>query len=183
MAVSVCDLAKAKAVEMAKGSSLEERKKRLQQLKKTTKCTACGQKGHWAMDLECPKKAIRPEGHLAHAPVGGDSDSDDDEGYSFGVVDLAGSASSSGAAYVAAALMANKPKSPLVVPPVPPVKPAPAKKPLPPPTATQKAPSCLRSRVTHGGRPDIPAAPSGSFGSSLERGECFKRGPFRGQRL
>ena len=66
------------------------------------------------MDPDCPKKAIRPEGHLAHAPVVYDSDSDDDEGYSFGVVDLAGSASSTGAAYVAIALVATKRKSPLV---------------------------------------------------------------------
>ena len=49
-------------------------------------------------------------GHLAHAPVVYDSDSDDDEGYSFGVVDPT-SASSSSAAYVATALMATKPKS------------------------------------------------------------------------
>ena len=51
-----------------KGPSLEERKKRLQQLKKTTKCTACGQTWHWAMDPECPKKAIRPDGAPRSCP-------------------------------------------------------------------------------------------------------------------
>ena len=111
MAVSVCGLVRAKAVDKGKGPSLEERKKRLQPLKKTTKCTACGQKGHWAMDPECPKKAVRPEGHLAHTLISDDSDGDDDEGYSFGVVDLAGT-SSSNAAYVATAYMATKHKSP-----------------------------------------------------------------------
>ena len=37
-------LGKGKGRGKGEGPSLEERKKRLQQLKKTTKCTACGQK-------------------------------------------------------------------------------------------------------------------------------------------
>ncbi len=35
--------------------SLEERKKRLMELKSRTSCQACGQRGHWARDPECPK--------------------------------------------------------------------------------------------------------------------------------
>jgi hypothetical protein len=36
--------------------SLEDRRKRLEELKKKTKCQACGQIGHWAGDNVCPKK-------------------------------------------------------------------------------------------------------------------------------
>jgi hypothetical protein len=36
------------------GVSLEERKARLIKLKQQTKCSKCGEKGHWAADPECP---------------------------------------------------------------------------------------------------------------------------------
>ena len=37
--------------------SLEERKKRLAELKSRTNCQACGARGHWAGDDTCPKNA------------------------------------------------------------------------------------------------------------------------------
>ena len=37
--------------------SLEERKKRLAELKSRTNCQACGARGHWAGDDICPKNA------------------------------------------------------------------------------------------------------------------------------
>ena len=37
--------------------SLEERKKRLAELKSRTTCQACGARGHWAGDDTCPKNA------------------------------------------------------------------------------------------------------------------------------
>eukprot|EP00971_Amphidinium_carterae_P023225 458280-Amphidinium_carterae.1 len=37
--------------------SLEERKKKLLELKQRTRCQACGQTGHWAGDAQCPKKS------------------------------------------------------------------------------------------------------------------------------
>ena len=54
--------------------SLEERRKRLKDLKARTKCQACGKLGHWAGDPECPLKSKKPQakqqsfkrtGHLA----------------------------------------------------------------------------------------------------------------------
>ena len=49
-----------------KGSnlSLEERKKRLAELKSRTNCQACGARGHWARDDICPKNA-KSDGNLA----------------------------------------------------------------------------------------------------------------------
>ena len=35
--------------------SLEDRRQRLAEFKKRTKCQSCGQKGHWAGDKECPR--------------------------------------------------------------------------------------------------------------------------------
>ena len=47
--------------------SLEDCRKRLEELKKKTKCQACGQIGHWAGDNVCPKK--KAMAHLAvHTP-------------------------------------------------------------------------------------------------------------------
>ena len=43
--------------------SLEERKKRLAELKSRTNCQACGARGHWAGDDTCPKNA-KNEGTL-----------------------------------------------------------------------------------------------------------------------
>ena len=34
---------------------MEERRKKLKELKGRTKCSACGEKGHWAGDQECKK--------------------------------------------------------------------------------------------------------------------------------
>ena len=56
-------------VRFGKGLSLEERKKKLADLKKRTKRSACGQTGHWAGDLACPKGSIRPEGHMSTLDV------------------------------------------------------------------------------------------------------------------
>ena len=35
--------------------SLEERKRKLAELKPRTRCQACGQQGHWAGDRQCPR--------------------------------------------------------------------------------------------------------------------------------
>ena len=43
--------------------SLEDRRKKLEELKKKTKCQACGQIGHWAGDNTCPKR--KAMAHLA----------------------------------------------------------------------------------------------------------------------
>ena len=37
--------------------SLEDRRQKLAEFKKRTTCQACGQKGHWAGDKECPRNA------------------------------------------------------------------------------------------------------------------------------
>ena len=56
--------------------TLEDRRKKLQKLKEKTKCNACGAKGHWANDPNCPKKGQGPystkfrktkKGHVATA--------------------------------------------------------------------------------------------------------------------
>ena len=44
--------------------SLEDRRKKLEELKKKTKCQACGQFGHWAGDSTCPKRKA-----MAHLEV------------------------------------------------------------------------------------------------------------------
>ena len=49
--------AKAKASTGVTICSLEERKKRLAELKSRTNCQACGARGHWAGDDICPKNA------------------------------------------------------------------------------------------------------------------------------
>ena len=57
-------------------------------MKKKLKCTACGQKGHWHGDPECPKKGLKPEGQISTVDVPPppspynllDDDSDDDDG-------------------------------------------------------------------------------------------------------
>ena len=50
---------KGKGKDKNKGNnlSLEERKKRLAELKSRTNCQACGARGHWAGDDTCPKNA------------------------------------------------------------------------------------------------------------------------------
>ena len=52
---------KAKGKGKSKGSnlSLEDRKRRLAELKSRTNCQACGARGHWAGDDICPKNAKR----------------------------------------------------------------------------------------------------------------------------
>ena len=57
--------------------SLEERKKRLAELKSRTNCQACGARGHWAGDDTCPKNA-QNEGTLqsparAYLTIGGET--------------------------------------------------------------------------------------------------------------
>ena len=57
--------------------SLEERKKRLAELKSRTNCQACGARGHWAGDDTCPKNA-KNEGTLqsparAYLTIGGET--------------------------------------------------------------------------------------------------------------
>ena len=57
--------------------SLEERRKRLAELKSRTNCQACGARGHWAGDDICPKNA-RNEGTLqsparAYLTIGGET--------------------------------------------------------------------------------------------------------------
>ena len=37
--------------------SLEDRRQKLAEFTKRTKCQACGQKGHWAGEKECPRNA------------------------------------------------------------------------------------------------------------------------------
>ena len=48
---------------------MEERKRKFLELKKTTKCTACGQTGHWHGDLECPKKDMKPTAQMSTMSV------------------------------------------------------------------------------------------------------------------
>jgi len=45
--------------------SLEERKARLKKLKQTTRCTACGEMGHWAGDPECKAGKQKPGAGMA----------------------------------------------------------------------------------------------------------------------
>ena len=57
--------------------SLEERKKRLAEMKSRTNCQACGARGHWAGDDTCPKNA-KNEGTLqslarAYLTIGGET--------------------------------------------------------------------------------------------------------------
>ena len=54
--------------------SLEDRRKRLQEFKSRTRCQACGQKGHWAGDKECPKASANLATMI---DVAGDSSGDD----------------------------------------------------------------------------------------------------------
>ena len=48
---------KVKGKGKGKNLSLEERKKRLAELKSRTNCQACGARGHWAGHDTCPKNA------------------------------------------------------------------------------------------------------------------------------
>ena len=62
-----------------KGRSLEERKRRLKQLKQQTRCSECGEKGHWHRDLECNKnKDIKPAGSVAFMQIYDYDDSEED---------------------------------------------------------------------------------------------------------
>ncbi len=60
---------KGKAFLKRSNVSIEERKRKLADLKKRTKCSACGQIGHWAGDDCCQKKGqmqrIQPQAHVA----------------------------------------------------------------------------------------------------------------------
>ena len=49
--------------------SLEERKKRLAELKSRTNCQACGARGHWAGDDICPKNAKKESTLHLHAHI------------------------------------------------------------------------------------------------------------------
>ena len=60
------------------GLSVEDRKKRLQEIKSRSKCLRCGQTGHWSGDPQCPKGrgAQQPSGKGQHqASKGGKQDS------------------------------------------------------------------------------------------------------------
>ena len=60
--------------------SLDERKRKLKALKARTSCSACGEKGHWAGDPQCPKNKgagagkgsdSRPQGRKAYMATSG----------------------------------------------------------------------------------------------------------------
>ena len=51
--------------------SLDERRKRLKDLKARTKCQACGKVGHWAGDPECPLKGKTPQNKKPFKPKTG----------------------------------------------------------------------------------------------------------------
>jgi hypothetical protein len=50
--------------------SVEDRKRRLQELKSRTNCQSCGQKGHWAGDACCPKNGTGSSSGSSAQPAG-----------------------------------------------------------------------------------------------------------------
>ena len=62
--------------------SLEERKRKLKELKKRTNCQACGETGHWAGDPECRKgkssSSSSTTQKTANLALGFDASNDDD---------------------------------------------------------------------------------------------------------
>ena len=67
---------------------LEERKKRLEKLKKDTKCHDCGQSGHWAGDEQCPRGKLRPTANLAESDRVDYYDGGDYAGDEYGAKDI-----------------------------------------------------------------------------------------------